>query len=227
LKSPIKAATLDIGGVIYSDDAFKRAIYDSLKVLSPRVPLDEFNKIYRDHLESQSSSLRGKLCERFLGSREHLARLIEMTDARWIFTDLDLYQDVLPLLDFLQSHGLRLGIVANQPRSVVESLKKHGLLDYFEFLGISSLVGLEKPSPKLYQLAMDSLGVSAGEIIHIGNRLDNDVLAAAKVGFLTAWIIRGESKAQPSEEERALADFTANNLSDFHSQFSDYLIGGK
>ena len=47
----VKAATFDIGGVIYSDDVFKKAIFQALIELGATVEVAEFNRIYEDHLK--------------------------------------------------------------------------------------------------------------------------------------------------------------------------------
>ena len=64
------AVTFDIGGVIYSDDVFKRAIFTALNKLSTGIEQAAFDQIYQEHLKSQSGSLRSKLCQHFLGSLE-------------------------------------------------------------------------------------------------------------------------------------------------------------
>lgn len=225
--SIIRSATLDIGGVIYSDDVFKRAIFSALKEMVESVDLDVFEDIYREHLQSQSGSLRNKLAHRFLGGLEHRSRLLELTDHHWRFQKEDLYEDVLPFLELMRSREVRLGIVANQPKTVIDSLQAHGLVSYFEFLGISAIVGLEKPDKKLYQLAFKNLGAKTGEILHIGNRLDNDVKPAKTAGFLTAWVMRGESKVNPSEDEKGQADIAILNLDELGTALLDEENGYK
>jgi len=44
------AVTFDIGGVIYSDDVFKRAIFIALNKLSAGVNQDDFDQVYNAHL---------------------------------------------------------------------------------------------------------------------------------------------------------------------------------
>ncbi|NCU78084.1 MAG: hypothetical protein EBV61_01840, partial [Actinobacteria bacterium] len=64
----LTAVTFDIGGVIYSDDVFKRAVFTALTKLSSGVEQAAFDQVYTQHLKSQSGSLRSKLCQHFLGS---------------------------------------------------------------------------------------------------------------------------------------------------------------
>ena len=55
------AVTFDVGGIIYSDNVFKRAIFDALNQLSQGVSQEDFDQVYFEHLKSQSGSLRNKL----------------------------------------------------------------------------------------------------------------------------------------------------------------------
>ena len=46
------------------------------------------------------------------------------------------------------SKSYKLGIIANQPHETLERLKREGLSDYFENIGISAQKGLHKPDIK-------------------------------------------------------------------------------
>jgi FMN phosphatase YigB (HAD superfamily) len=207
------AVTFDIGGVIYSDDVFKRAIFIALNKLSSRVNQDDFDQVYNAHLKSQSGSLRSKLCEKFLGSLEKKSELMKIATENWIFTPSDLYQDAKACITQLKESGAKIGIVANQPATSVNSLKSDHLFELIDFLGISAIVGIEKPDIKIFELAIKELAVDPTKAIHIGNRIDTDVLPAKKLGMKTVWVRRGEANPDPSAEDLKQADITVNDLS--------------
>jgi HAD superfamily hydrolase (TIGR01509 family) len=209
----VKAATFDIGGVIYSDDVFKKAIFQALIELGATVEVAEFNRIYEDHLKSQTGSLRSKLCTEFFGNLDKKSELMTAATKHWIFTEADLYPEALNTIKKLTDAGLKIGLVANQPTSVVGSLKRDGIFDFIKYAGISALVGVEKPDPKIFELALEGLGVSASETIHIGNRIDTDVLPAKKLGFKTIWVRRGEANPEPSAADLAEPTFFVDDLS--------------
>jgi len=206
------AVTFDIGGVIYSDDVFKRAIFIALNKLSNGVTQDEFDLVYNTHLKSQSGSLRSKLCEKFLGSLEKKSELMQIATDNWIFTPNDLYKDAKECITALKDTGAKIGIVANQPASSLNSLKSDHLFELIDFLGISSLVGLEKPDIKIFELAIKELAVDPSKVIHIGNRIDTDVIPAKKLGMKTVWVRRGEANPDPTEGDLKQADITVNDL---------------
>jgi putative hydrolase of the HAD superfamily len=206
------AVTFDIGGVIYSDDVFKRAIFTALNKLSTGVKQTDFDQVYQEHLKSQSGSLRSKLCEHFLGSLEKRDELMQIATQNWLFTPDDLYQDSKASITALKSAGVKIGIVANQPASVVESLKADQIYDLIDFLGVSAIVGIEKPNPAIFELAISKLATPANQIIHIGNRIDTDVLPAKKLGMKTVWVRRGEANPDPTAADLAQADITVDDL---------------
>ena len=207
-----QAVTFDIGGVIYSDDVFKRAIFKALNKLSANVDQAAFDQVYNQHLESQSGSLRSKLCQHFLGSLDKRDQLMEIATQNWLFTPNDLYQDSKACIHEFKSMGVKIGIVANQPASVVNSLKSDQIYDLIDFLGVSAIVGIEKPDKAIFELAIAKLATPANEIIHIGNRIDTDVLPAKSLGMKTVWIRRGEANPNPTPADLKQADLTVDNL---------------
>jgi putative hydrolase of the HAD superfamily len=102
--------------------------------------------------------------------------------------------------------------VANQPATSVNSLKSDHLFELIDFLGISAIVGIEKPDIKIFELAIKELAVDPTKAIHIGNRIDTDVLPAKKLGMNTVWVRRGEANPDPSAEDLKQADITVNDL---------------
>ena len=208
----LQAATFDIGGVIYSDEVFKRAIYLALSKLSSGVDQADFDRVYNQHLQSQSGSLRSKLCQHFLGSLDKRDELMNIATANWLFKPDDLYQDSKVAILKLKAAGLKIGVVANQPASVVDSLKSDQLYEMIDFLGVSAIVGIEKPDKAIFELAIKKLNLPADKIIHIGNRIDTDVIPAKSLGMKTVWVRRGEANPNPSETDLMQADLTVDNL---------------
>ena len=206
------AVTFDVGGVIYSDDVFKRAIFIALNKLSTGVEQEEFDQVYYQHLKSQSGSLRSKLCQKFLGSLEKKSELMQIATENWFFTPSDLYQDAVGCITALKHTGAKIGIVANQPATSVDSLKSDRLLELIDFLGISGIIGIEKPDVRIFDLAVKELAVDPANSIHIGNRIDTDVIPAKKLGMKTVWVRRGEANPDPSPADLKQPDITVNSL---------------
>ena len=207
-----QALTFDIGGIIYSDDVFKRSIFTALVKMAGPIDEQAFSDIYVAHLKSQTGSLRSKLCIAFLGSLDRKEELMQEASALWLFTDSDLYSDAKTCIETMRESGCKIGIVANQARTALTALTAHQIAPLIDFMGISAIVGIEKPDPGIFQLALQSLGSAAAETVHIGNRLDTDVLPAQSLGMRTAWILRGEANPEPSAADLATPDIVLPSL---------------
>ena len=214
----LKGATFDIGGVLYSDDVFKRAIKQALIKLGASVTDEKFEEVYEEHLKSRGGSLRSKLCTVFLGSLDRKSELLKVANDFWMFEPSDMYSDALTAVQSLKKLGLSIGIIANQPASIRNSLIRDGFDKYFDFIGISDVIGLEKPNPDFFALAAKELKLNPNEIIHIGNRIDNDVKPAKSIGMKTIWVMRGEANPNPTKEDLSLPDLAIPNLEKLDEQ---------
>ena len=207
-----KAVTFDVGGVIYSDDVFKEAIYQALEHFNNGADRNKFEAVYEEHLKSHSGSLRTKLCMAFFGNLDLKGEIMKYATERWNFTTADLYQDAIECIDAIKATGAKVGLVANQPLASIDSLKRDGIFEKIDFVGISAKVGLEKPDPAFFQLALKELGTDAKEAIHIGNRFDTDVLPAKNLGMRTIWVLRGEANPEPAQSDIDQADIVVPDL---------------
>jgi putative hydrolase of the HAD superfamily len=73
-------------------------------------------------------------------------------------------------------------------------------------------VGIEKPDKAIFELAIAKLATPANKIIHIGNRIDTDVIPAKSLGMKTVWVRRGEANPYPTPVDLKQADITVDNL---------------
>ncbi|HYZ74618.1 MAG TPA: HAD-IA family hydrolase, partial [Chthoniobacterales bacterium] len=82
----------------------------------------------------------------------------------------------LELLQDLRQAGFRLGIISNFDLRLREILKHVGVLDLFEQIVVSSQVGAEKPSPRIFEEALRRFAVEPVELLHVGDeeRADGD-----------------------------------------------------
>jgi len=208
----LEAITFDIGGIIYSDSVFKHSIYRALDELSDGIDSQRFEEIYNNHLESQSGSLRSKLCIAFFGNLDRKEELIKRATEYWVFEESDLYKDAIPCITHMKNLGCRIGIVANQAATVVDALISHRIAPMIDYMGVSAIVGVEKPNREIYQKALLALGTDPTKTLHVGNRLDTDVLPAQGLGMRTAWILRGEANPHPSSEDLETPDIVLPSL---------------
>lgn len=86
------------------------------------------------------------------------------------------------------SRRFRLGLIANQGAECREHLARLGIFSRFEVVVFSDELGMAKPDPRLFELAIARAGASADRCTMVGDRLDNDIEPAAALGMPTVWV---------------------------------------
>ncbi len=89
-------------------------------------------------------------------------------------------------------------------------LEKHGLLRYFSAFAFSDEVGHSKPHRSMFDTACGQLGVDVSEIVHIGDRDQNDVKGPHALGA-KAVLFTG---SRPDEKDGTTADAICERHSD-------------
>jgi putative hydrolase of the HAD superfamily len=67
-------------------------------------------------------------------------------------------------------------------------LHKVGLLDYFDPIVVSGDHGYRKPDRRLFQLALDRMGVAAEHALYVGNDMYRDIFGAREAGMKTVMV---------------------------------------
>lgn len=125
----------------------------------------------------------------------------------------DLYPDVREALRGLREAGYQVIIAGNQPERAYDALVAMDLPA--DSIHTSDGWGVAKPQPEFFAKVAEVAGRAPGEILYVGDRLDNDVLAAKRAGMHVALLRRGPwgflHAAQP---EAAEADVVIDSLHD-------------
>ncbi|MFI7421685.1 HAD family hydrolase [Nonomuraea sp. NPDC049684] len=123
----------------------------------------------------------------------------------------DLYPDVREALAALRAAGFQVIIAGNQPRRAFDALVAMDLP--VDSVHTSEGWGLSKPAPEFFAKVASVAGREPGEILYVGDRLDNDVLPAARAGMRTALLRRGPWGFLHAERPQAkAADLIADDL---------------
>jgi 2-haloacid dehalogenase len=103
---------------------------------------------------------------------------------------LDAYPDVPDMLHRLRAGGLRTSILSNgAPRMLAAAATSAGIAELFDAILSVEEVGIFKPHPKVYQLAIDRLAVPPHQIAFQSSNAW-DVCGAAACGLRAVWINR-------------------------------------
>jgi putative hydrolase of the HAD superfamily len=86
-------------------------------------------------------------------------------------------------LESLQRQGYFLGVISNSIGTIEDQLQHEGLRGYFQAIFDSAIVGVEKPHPEIFQLALRAANVAANEAVFVGDTNATDVGGAQLAGL--------------------------------------------
>jgi len=104
------------------------------------------------------------------------------------FAPEDFYADAIPCLRGLKERGHVVGIAGNFSVAIESFLVQETEVD---FVASSERWGVEKPSAEFFARVAAEAGCAPDEIRYVGDRVDNDVVPAAKAGMAAHFIVRG------------------------------------
>jgi putative hydrolase of the HAD superfamily len=94
-----------------------------------------------------------------------------------------LFPDTLPILQLLRSRGVPMGIVSNYGAHLIYTLYKLNIYDYFQFVIVSSLVGVAKPDIGIFEMAIQKAGVPPDQLLYVGDNVTDDIDGARQAGI--------------------------------------------
>lgn len=92
-------------------------------------------------------------------------------------------EGVVPALEALGSRGLRLTVVSNANGTLCAHMDRLGLSRYVHCVLDSCDFGVEKPDPRLFEIALQRSGAAAATTIHVGDLYQVDVVGARAAGL--------------------------------------------
>jgi putative hydrolase of the HAD superfamily len=98
---------------------------------------------------------------------------------------LGLYPHVREVLDVLRERYPLALVTDAQSAYARGELHRVGLLGYFDPIVISGDYGFRKPDRRLFQFALDRVGVPAEEAVYVGNDMHRDIFGAREAGLTT------------------------------------------
>lgn len=92
-------------------------------------------------------------------------------------------EDTPPYLGELRKRGYYLGVISNSIGTIEEQLSRVGLAKHFDTVIDSHLVGVEKPHPEIFALALGRAGAAPSEAVFVGDTYATDVGGAELAGL--------------------------------------------
>ena len=139
--------------------------------------------------EFNSKHLLGEFCAK-LGAN---LSVDELNQLAWLWYEpltrhSSTEPETLDVLGELRNSGLKIGLVSNTfiaPEIHDRHLDMLNLLELISVRVYSSEVGHRKPDPRIFQVALDQLNVTASETIFVGDLIKTDIVGARRLGMKT------------------------------------------
>lgn len=113
-----------------------------------------------------------------------LADLREYHDTENLWEHVE--PEVVPALAALRARNLRLVVVSNANGRLRHLFDRLDLTRWFDHVLDSHEWGVEKPDPRLFQIALEQAGADARRTIHVGDLYHVDVMGARRAGLRSA-----------------------------------------
>jgi FMN phosphatase YigB (HAD superfamily) len=196
----------DFGGTLDADgEPWAERFHQAYVAAGGRLALEAFEPLFR-HSDRQ---LELDPAARTLGFRAMIEAQVELLagllpDGRSIDSDLVVERFHHGALKVVQRNRsvlqrlaarYRLGVVSNFIGNLDCCLADLDLLPFFTVIADSALVGWAKPDPRIFQSALDTLGVGADDAWMIGDNIEADIRPAAALGLCTCWLAPPERAA--------------------------------
>ncbi len=118
-----------------------------------------------------------------------------------------LFDDVLPALQALEQR-FELHLISNFDCRLLSILGGLRILPHFRTWTLSSVVGVSKPHPRIFERALAAASVAAEHAVYVGDEVETDVVGATAAG-MHAWHVKrpGADLLDLTEKLRA-ADYS-------------------
>jgi len=218
--SRVKAVLLDAGGVlVLPDPAAFRARLRRFGVVADDASCYRAHYLGAaeiDRLGRKDYHAADRLIASVLGVHDrHLDSAVEAVDLVYNRDPFVAIEGVAAQLRRLRAAGVRLGIVSNANGHLEAELLRHRICsrDGTDCAAVdvvidSAVVGVEKPDPAIFALALEALGLSAEHCVYLGDSVYFDVRGAQAAG-IDVWHLTplGECGADDHDHVSSLRDF--------------------
>jgi putative hydrolase of the HAD superfamily len=153
--------------------------------------------------ESKIEYICGKL-----GVTISLTALHESAQIRYDFERATMHPrpEAVKVLSQIKSVGLKIGLITDCSAEAPREWPHTSLAPWFDVTVFSCLVGMKKPDPRIYNLALSQLGVTAAESLYIGDGSSQELTGAAAVG-IDAALLKAPGEQHPDVYRVDLEDW--------------------
>jgi epoxide hydrolase-like predicted phosphatase len=125
------------------------------------------------------------------------------------------YNDVLLVIKNVKElltdlkKDFKLGVISNFYGNLEAALEGLGILKYFDVIVDSTIAGITKPDPGIFNLAIEKLSVLPSNTVFVGDSYERDIKPAKMLNCETIWL---DVSSWTRPEETNAADFIIKDI---------------
>ena len=219
----IKAVLFDVGGPldteVQAEALIDAQIRAGLEAAGVRVTDEAFREANEWAVASFAPDAYGAIIWRLCAGDERIAREVRMFSS--LGRVFELREGVPELLHDLHAAGLKLGLAANQPPRVIEQLDEFGIGHLFHHREVSGHHGYRKPDVRLFIRACEDLHVDVRECVMVGDRVDNDIFPARRLGMRTVLFRTGRHIGQQPRSVDEVPDVEVHDVAGLRAALAE------
>ena len=193
--SEVKGLLLDLDDTLYHYEPVHKMAFDACAQVAEakyHIPNDEFKSLWKIARDKVHTDVHGqgashsrllylqKLYELYSG-KTNAEFALELEELYWsvFLKEMSFRNGVEAFLKKAKERGIKMAIVTDLTAQIqLQKWQKLELHRYIDFMISSEEAGIEKPSPYIFELALDKLQLKVNEVIMIGDNEKKDIAGA-------------------------------------------------
>jgi len=172
-------------GIELTTDALQEAYMSGFRYSSRVIPAEGYRHVETHEIVDKVLESVG------FTSPETRDELVRAYEEAFLCDPPRLKDGVFEALDYVKVR-YKIGLISvtgvSPGRFVRDTLRDHGVLDYFDVLIFSDEVKLVKPNPRLFTTCLELLDVAPENTVHVGDSFKSDIVGAIDAGMRTIWV---------------------------------------
>jgi putative hydrolase of the HAD superfamily len=102
------------------------------------------------------------------------------------------YPDAVPTLEAARNRDFKLGLISNATELARRVLRNLDMERFFDFVVISEEVGVRKPDPRIFQMALKMANTRPERSLFLGDKPATDAMGATRAGMMAVLVDRND-----------------------------------
>lgn len=148
-----------------------------------------------------------------------LKAMYSVSQAHW-YPEHDTHET----LRTLQEQGYRLAIISNaaDDNDVQTLIDNAKIRSYFELILSSAAIGIRKPNPRIFEIALEKMEISNSRVAMVGDTLGADILGAQNAGIYSIWLTRrADNPANQAHAGTIIPDMKVTSLDELPEKLNE------